>query len=110
VVWLAYPALRDMEKLGSVFIGVVDFFAALLPGLATIGVLLFLAPVEYHEQLREIVTTNEAALSAFAVAAYILGQTMNAVGGFVLDVIYDVFYDPRQGLFVGTSAQVLMAA
>lgn len=91
-----------MEKLSSIFIGVVDFFAVLLPGGATVGILLLLAPPQCLDLVRGVGTTETAA-AALLVSAYIVGQTMNALGGYLLDLIYDVLYDPRQGLLVGKS-------
>ena len=94
-----------MEKLSSLFVGVVDFFAALLPGAATVGVLLYFAPSWYVAQVRAVTGSENVTIAAALVAAYILGQVMNATGGWVLDWIYDMFYDPERGWFVANEGR-----
>jgi hypothetical protein len=92
-----------VEKLSSVFIGVVDFFAALLPGAATVAVLLAVAPNAWTAELASYVTSEELQLLALIGAGYIVGQVMNSVGSYALDVVYDAFYAPDHGILVGVT-------
>jgi len=85
-----------MERLETFFIGIVDVFAALLPGAATVGVMLLIYDRDLA-LLDESLGFEQARLAGFVVTAYITGQILNSVGGFLLDPAYDCFYDPNHG-------------
>lgn len=79
-----------MPKPSDFFVGVIDFFAILLPG-ALLTVLLLSAGEGLLDLVGEPRGTTER-WAAFLVAAYVLGHLLQAFGGLFLDPIYDCLY------------------
>lgn len=77
-----------MAKPADFFIGIVDFFAVLLPGAILTGIVVRAAPGIADD------FSSGAGAAAFAVAAYVLGQLAYALGT-VLDRVYDKLYVER---------------
>ena len=83
-----------MTKPSDFFIGVVDFFAVLLPGAALVyllqPIMIATAPKVW------LPTTPTQAWVMFLVLAYIAGHLLHALGSWLLDkYIYGKFYLPR---------------
>jgi hypothetical protein len=90
----AAPAHEDaMPKPTDFFIGLIDFFAVLLPG-AILAYLLLLFP--WNEQLKDVLREHlsdpAAGWAAFLVMAYVLGHLLHHLGGFLDDWIYDSWF------------------
>ena len=80
-------------KPADVFIGVMAFFAILMPGALLVYLLLWAAPDLAAAVLAPLGTTGEAAKwSAFGVAAYVCGHLLHHVGS-VLDGDSSLFAD-----------------
>ena len=90
----------SLAKPAEFFIGLVDFFAILLPGGIATGLLLELARVNcelhcfYHQSILSDLPENQywARWVAFAVISYLLGHFIFLVGSASLDNIYDLTY------------------
>lgn len=81
-----------MDKLGLAVVGVVDFFAALVPGVITLAVLVIGLGLEEAVRAR-----GEAGYVLAVVAAYLIGHGLNGLGSLILDAVYDVLYEPEHG-------------
>jgi hypothetical protein len=81
-----------MDKLGLAVVGVVDFFAALVPGVITLAALL--VGLDQEDVIR---SRGEAGYVLAVVAAYLLGHGLNGLGSLILDAVYDVLYKPEHG-------------
>jgi hypothetical protein len=81
-----------MDKLGLAVVGVVDFFAALVPGVITLAALVLGLGLEDAVRAR-----GEAGYVLAVVAAYLLGHGLNGLGSLILDAVYDVLYKPERG-------------
>lgn len=86
----------DVPKPSDFFIGVMELFAVLIPGalLTGLGVSWALhdgGPVLAASAAR-LGTSTAVRWIAFTVAAYVLGHVLSALGGLLLDPIYDVVY------------------
>jgi hypothetical protein len=83
-----------MAKPSDFFIGVIDFFAVLLPGAS---VLYLLQPlIVGGTPMPWLPATRTQGWVVFLVLAYIAGHLLHAIGSLVLDDhIYDKFYVPR---------------
>ena len=83
-----------MTKPSDFFIGVVEFFAILLPGAALVYLLEPLAIAAAPKVW--LPTTETQTWMAFLVLAYIAGHLLHQLGGWLLDkYIYGKFYLPR---------------
>ena len=83
-----------MTKPSDFFVGVVDFFAILLPG----GALVYLLrPFLINNVPNDwLPTTSTQSWILFLVLAYIVGHLLHALGSFLLDdFVYQKFYLPR---------------
>jgi hypothetical protein len=85
-------------KPSSFFIGVVDFFAAFLPGLVVVGVFVTLAGVG-ASALGPFAESSEAAALLLFGGAYLVGALLNALASRVLDAIFERYQSagPRPG-------------
>jgi hypothetical protein len=83
---------RAMDKLGLAVVGVVDFFAALVPGVITLAVLLIGLGLVDAVRAR-----GEAGYVLAVIAAYLLGHGLNGLGSLFLDAVYDALYKPEHG-------------
>lgn len=83
-----------MTKPSDFFVGVVDFFAILLPGGALVY---FLRPFLIDNVPNDwLPTTSTQSWMLFLVLAYIVGHLLHALGSFLLDgYVYSKFYLPR---------------
>lgn len=86
-----------MDKLGLAVVGVVDFFAALVPGVITLAVLLIGLGLDEAVRAR-----GEAGYVLAVVAAYLLGHGLNGLGSLILDAVYDALYKPEHGWLTRT--------
>lgn len=84
------------SKPSDLFVGLVDFFAVLLPG-AVLTFALQLAEVRFLNQLLAN-RSREAKWIAFVVASYLLGHFIFLIGAAFLDNLYDAAYAKRQGI------------
>jgi len=76
------------------FLGISEFFSLLLPGAILLG--LFTQEVQQIASVIDIPTHGAAAWVAFAVASYVAGHVLHAVGSW-LDKQYDRWYaNPRR--------------
>lgn len=83
-------------KAGDLFVGIVDFFAALLPG--TLVTLVVLSTMESTPALPPVIaSSSEATALAFIATAFLVGSLINAIGSLVLDGMYDALFKPGKG-------------
>jgi hypothetical protein len=89
-----------MAKPQDYYVGALDLFGALLPGLVTLGAALVLnIPSGLPEALRSRMPESEEARAlVFLLLGYVLGQVANGLGSVFLDVLYDLLYEPGTGL------------
>ncbi|MBI5513808.1 MAG: hypothetical protein HY909_08565 [Deltaproteobacteria bacterium] len=89
-----------MTKPQDYYVGALDLFGALLPGLVTLGAALALnIPSGLPEALRaRLPESEEARALMFVLLGYVLGQVANGLGSVFLDVLYDLLYEPGTGL------------
>jgi len=82
-------------KPSSFFMGAVDFFAAFLPGVVVVAVMLVLVgmPADLFAPLGD--SQSAAALALFA-SAYLVGSVLNAVASRVLDDVFERVYGTKQ--------------
>jgi len=76
-------------KPADFFVGLVDFFAILLPG-AILTFWLYKC-IEWHESLKEFLPSppeNWIQFAPYAVLAYVFGQLLYAIGALCLDPLY----------------------
>lgn len=91
-----------MSKPEEFYIGVLDFFAVLLPGAFTVGVAITLGvPFDLrplaHEGSDRLFFIAEAKVTSILVLSYVVGQVCNAFGSLLLDNLYDLLYAPGGG-------------
>jgi hypothetical protein len=87
-----------MSKLSDFYIGVLDFFGALLPGIVTVGAAVALdVPSGIPGVIEGSLGLGATKLGAFMVVAYVVGQVSNSLGSFFLDLGYDTLYAPGKG-------------
>ena len=83
-------------KPADFFVGLVDFFAILLPG-AILIFWVFICVKHTGRNLANVLPTegekNWLTLAAFAVAAYVVGHLLYAIGSLCLDPLYDWWKD-----------------
>lgn len=83
-----------MTKPSDFFVGVIDFFAILLPGAAL--VYLFRPFLDTDVLNRWVPATSTQAWVVFLVLAYIVGHLLHALGSWLLDdYVYGKIYLPR---------------
>jgi hypothetical protein len=79
-------------KPADFFIGVIDFFAIILPG-ALLSYLVLVALRQYHPPLADLPGEGTAAgWVAFALSSYLLGHFASLIGAFFLDALYALTY------------------
>jgi hypothetical protein len=79
-------------KPADFFIGVIDFFAIILPG-ALLAYLALVALRQNHPPLVDLPRENTApGWVAFALSSYLLGHFASLIGAFFLDGLYDKTY------------------
>lgn len=83
-------------KPNDLFVGIVDFFAVLLPG-AVLTFALQLAKVSFLEALIAN-RSKEAKWIIFVIASYLLGHFIFLIGAAFLDDLYDVTYAKHRGV------------
>jgi len=76
------------NKPNDFFVGVIEFFAVLLPGAIAVAHLLFLLPDNTLHGIIEMPTGDVAQWTAFILAAYLMGNFAFLLGAF-LDPLYD---------------------
>jgi hypothetical protein len=75
-----------IPKPGDLFIGVIDFFAVLVPGL--------LAAALIAETLELKPQTDVISIFALLTAGWVLGHVLHAIGSLLDPLIYDPFFKP----------------
>lgn len=85
-----------MPKPADFLIGVVELFAVLIPGALLTAILLSWAIGDGQPDLTTAAATLGASTAvrwvSFLVSAYVLGHVLSALGGLVLDPLYDKVY------------------
>jgi hypothetical protein len=87
-----------MSKPGDFYVGVLDFFGALLPGAFVVGTARVLnIPYGVPGFVTARLTLDASKIGAFLGLSYVVGQVCNALGSLVLDYFYDLLYAPGAG-------------
>lgn len=87
-----------MSKPGDFYLGVLDFFGALLPGAVTLGAAVFLdIPLRLPSEIGRGLDGPGTRIAVFLVLSYVVGQVANGIGSIILDLFYDLLYAPGRG-------------
>jgi hypothetical protein len=84
-------------KAADFYVGVVDLFAILLPGAILAFVITQCIPWGALPVIVKALSPPSVAYLCFAVAAYITGHFLSALGSVVMDHVYDRWYKKRFG-------------
>ena len=81
-----------IPKPGDLFIGVIDVFAVLIPGI--IGAALIVKGLEIP------LRTDLIFVSGLVIAGWVLGHVLHGIGGLLDPLLYDPLFKPRDTVFV----------
>jgi hypothetical protein len=90
---------KKLPILADFYVGVVELFAVMLPGVIFAFLLITCLPPDIYLPTGRIPLTGTAGWLAFAIGAYALGHVLFALAAFALDPVYHVVYKNRGEAF-----------
>jgi hypothetical protein len=87
-----------VPKPGDLFIGVIDFFAVLVPGIIAAALIVVIAVGKPPQ-------TDILFLSGLAIAGWVLGHVLHGIGSFLDPLVYDRLFKPQDTVDLEAASQ-----